>query len=271
MSAPKAGLMYKNPFQKLHDIILDNNFVYARIIIFVCFFGHGLVSLNISPGYQLHYNIFSAANFFGLDAHFFLRLLATFDICMAFLFLFNVRLVYIIPVILSYLFLVGLAGGIFYMKKTGGFFGISEFFRRLPWLFTVLFVWFKLKKERDYFFLLRVGLAFAFIAHGLSSLEFLGLRGGHIELASQIMTSDSATKFVYYSGFSDTVIGLLLITGLFSRWAAAIGCLWLVFIVYLSFLTGLPEGIFRTGFLLICLYVAVDKRCHQWKNSGKSI
>lgn len=257
--------MNKNPFQKLQDTILDNHSLYARIIIFVCFLGHGLVSLNLSVGYQLHYNIFSSVNYFGVDTDFFLRLVAIFDISMAFLFLFNIQLIYVIPVILAYLLFVGLAGGIFYMKKTGGFFGISEFFRRLPWMFTVLFVWFKLKKEKDFFFLLRVGLAFAFIAHGLSSLEFFGLRGGHIELASQILTSDAATKFVYYSGFSDTILGILLISGFLSRWAAVIGCFWLVFIVYLSFLTGLPEGIFRTGFLMICLYVALDKRCHRWK------
>jgi len=151
------------------------------------------------------------------------------------------------------------------MKQSGGIFGCAEFFRRLPWTFSAIFLALFVKKSTSPFFLLRIGVSFAFIAHGMASVGFYGLKGGHVELASQILSEDAATTFVFYSGISDSILGLLLMSGILSKWAAIIGSVWLLFIVFLSFSVGFPDGIFRTGFFLMCLYVAFDKRCHQWK------
>lgn len=248
--------------------ITGNNLLFVRIIIFFCFLGHGLVSLNISPGYNLHENIVKSVIPESMDAHTVVVLAGVFDFLMSLLILFNVKLVLVLPVSIGYLLAVGSAGGIFFMEKSGGFFGIAEFFRRVPWIFNLLFLWMALAKGKKIYYLIRIGISFAFIAHGLASVGFLGLNGGHVELATNILSEEAATKFVYYSGFSDLVLGILLLSGIVSRPASIIGLPWLVFIVFLSFLTGLPEGIFRTGFLLTCLYVALDKRCHTWKSEN---
>jgi uncharacterized membrane protein YphA (DoxX/SURF4 family) len=200
-----------------------------------------------------------------MDVEALVRVLGIFDFIMSLVILFNIKLKYVLPVSIAYLFAVGIAGGIFFMRKTGGYFGVAEFFRRVPWMFNLLFLWFAYAKEKKYFYLLRLGISFAFIAHGLASIGFMGLNGGHVELATKILSEQNAAQFVYYTGFSDLALGILLMAGILSRYAAIVGCLWLIFIVYLSFLTGLPEGLFRMGFLLTCFYVAIDKRCHSWK------
>lgn len=243
----------------------QKSLLYFRIVMFFCFVGHGTVAMNLSSAYNLHLSILESVNYFDLDVVFLVKVLGIFDFLTALLILFNVQLKYLLPLCITYLFAVGIAGGIYFMRKTGGYFGVAEFFRRVPWIFNLLFLWFALRKEKKYFYLLRVGIAFAFIAHGLASVGFMGLNGGHVELATKILSEQKAAQFVYYTGFSDLALGMLLISGIFSRYVAIVGCLWLLFIVYLSFLTGLPEGLFRTGFLLTCFYVAIDKRCHTWK------
>ena len=250
--------------------LTQNALLYIRMVMFFCFIGHGMVSLNISSAYNLHLSILQSVNYFDLDVVFVAKVLGTFDFLTALFILFNVQLKYLLPLFISYLFAVGIAGGIYFMRKTGGYFGVAEFFRRVPWMFNLLFLWFALSKEKKYFYLLRVGIAFAFIAHGLASVGFMGLNGGHVELATKILSEQKAAQFVYYTGFSDLALGMLLLSGILSRYAAIVGCLWLLFIVYLSFLTGLPEGLFRMGFLLTCFYVAVDKRCHSWNTPSNS-
>ena len=106
-------------------------------------------------------------------------------------------------------------------------------------------------------------MAFSFLAHGTASLGLLGINEGHIELATQIIPEENVRDFVFYSGISDTIIGLFIITGLFSLWATRIAILWLVFVVYLSFSHAFPDGIFRLGFLLAAFYIAIDVRCHS--------
>lgn len=165
------------------------------------------------------------------------------------------------------------AGYLYYYHKTGSLFGIAESFRRFAWIFYAIFLWIYYNRHKSIYSLLRIGIGFAFLAHGLASMGFFGLRGGHIELARQVLSEETANKIVYYSGFSDTTMGILLVLGVLSRPAAIIGSFWLVFVVYLSALLAFPDAIFRTGFLLSCIYVALDKRCHYyiWRRGDSSL
>ena len=250
---------------KITHAVTSKELLSVRIILFMAFLGHAIVSLHVSEGYNLHYKIFSSVNIFDLDVEQALRVFGIFDLTMAFLFLLNIFIKYIAPIAIIYLLVVGVSGGVFFMQKTGGLFGVAELFRRVPWMFCSLFTWYITVKQRKLHYLLRVGIAFAFIAHGLASLGFFGLNGGHVELASKILSEEAASKFVYWSGITDSIMGVMLMSGLLSRWAAILGTVWLAFIVFLSVQVGIPEGIFRTGFFLMCLYVAMDKRCHSWK------
>jgi hypothetical protein len=232
-------------FKKAHELITDNTVFFFRGVLCFTFTGHGLVSLGFSPGYELHYRIFEAVNFLHLQPELFLQVQGSVDLLFA------------------VLILSGFAGWIFFMKKTGAMFGFAESFRRFAWIFYTVFLWLYYQTGKKYYPLLRYGIAFAFLAHGLASLGFFGLKGAHIELASQVLSEETANKMVFYSGYTDTAIGLLLITGIFSRPVIALGSLWLVVVVGLSFMVAYPDGIFRTGFLLSAVYVALDKRCHE--------
>ena len=119
------------------------------------------------------------------------------------------------------------------------------------------------RNSNSMYTLLRVGLSFAFLAHGTASLGILGINEGHIELATEIVPENWVRDFVFYTGVSDTVIGLLLMLGIFSRIATYIGTFWLLLVVGLSFSFAIPDGLFRLGFLLSGLYVAIDLRCHK--------
>ena len=118
------------------------------------------------------------------------------------------------------------------------------------------------KKGVSNFHFIRIALSCAFLAHGLASLGFLGLNQGHIDLATQIVSADNARFFVSCSGITDAIIGLMLLQSIFTRQIAFIGIFWILFIVYLSFLNAWPDGIFRTGFLLMALYVFLDNRTY---------
>ena len=251
--------------KKITRIITGNEQLFIRVVLFAAFLGHGLVSLHASEGYELHYSIFSSVNIFHLDVDKTLMAAGICDIIIGIIFLLNTGLKYIAPAAILYLLGVGISGGIYFMDKTGDLFGIAELFRRVPWMFCAFFLWLIVFKEQKHHYLLRMGIAFAFFAHGLASLGFFGLRGGHVELASKVLTEESASKFVYYSGISDSILGLMLFSGLASRFAAVIGTLWLAFVVFLSAQVGIPEAIFRVGFFLMCLFVAIDMRCHKWK------
>jgi hypothetical protein len=184
------------------------------------------------------------------------------DICLAFLILAGIAPLYVLSFALVYLSMVALAGYWYYHFKTGSFFGIAESFRRFAWIFYAIFLWIFFKSGNRKYTLLRIGIGFAFLAHGFASIGFFGLKGGHIELAKQVLSEDFANKVVYFSGFSDSILGFLMVLGIVSRPAAIIGSFWLVFVVYLSALLAFPDAIFRTGFLLSCVYVAIDGRCH---------
>ncbi|MES2620624.1 MAG: DoxX family membrane protein [Bacteroidota bacterium] len=251
-------------FQKAKDFVTGNTELVFRIILFLVFLGHGFVSMGYSPGYQLHYSIFSSVNVFNWDVARFLFYQGTFDIVLALFILSGVAPRYVLTGAIVYLCSVAVAAYFFYHYKTGSYFGIAETFRRFAWIFYAIFLWIYFNRQKKIYSLLRIGIGFAFLAHGLASIGFFGLKGGHIELASQVLSEDVANKIVYYSGFTDTVMGLMLVSGILSRPAAIVGSFWLVFVVYLSALLAFPDAIFRTGFLLSCIYVALDKRCHSY-------
>lgn len=258
----------KNGFlNSIHTAATGNTVLYFRGILFLTFLGHGLVSLGFSPGYELHYRIFESVNYFHWNPEMFLKFQGTWDILLAFVILAGFAPRVILSAALLYLSTVAVIGYLFYHHKTGSLFGFAESFRRFAWIFYVIFLWLYFTYGKKRYQLLRIGIGFAFLAHGLASIGFFGLKGGHIELASQVLSEELANKIVYYSGFSDTTLGILMISGILSRPAAIIGSFWLIFVVYLSALVAFPDAIFRSGFLLSCVYVAMDRRCHNfiWK------
>jgi hypothetical protein len=240
-----------------------NTALIFRIVLFFAFLGHGLISLNLAPSYVLHHNILGAINISPFSTNSLLAIFGVWDLLLALLVLFNIAPRFTYPAAITYLVLVGMAGWNFYLSRSGSWFGFAETARRLLWIFSALFLFYHYVKNKDHFTWLRMGISCAFLAHGFASMGFMGLNGGHIELASQVLSEELATKFVYYSGFSDTALGILLLTGIISRPVAIIGSFWIVFVVFISFLASIPEGIFRLGFLLSCIYVAMDTRCHK--------
>ncbi len=249
--------------QRILGWVKENTVLCFRFVLFITFIGHGLVSLGFSNGYELHYRIFESVNVLHWDVETFLKIQGIMDLILATSILFRIFPKYILPYSGIYLITVACCGWAYFVHKTGSLFGIAESFRRFPWIFYCIFLILYHYRNIQYYKLLRGGIAFAFLAHGLASLALFGLKGAHIELASQIFSEETANKIVFYSGFTDTFLGLWLLTGKFSRPAAMIGSIWLVVVVYLSLLFGFPEFLFRSGFLLSCVYVAIDKRCHS--------
>lgn len=244
--------------------ILDNTPLYFRIILFTTFVGHGLASLGLShAGYELHHRIFESVNFFHWNAETFLVIQGWWDILLGVAILSGRAPRVFVSMALVYLGTVAVVSAIYYHSRTGSYYGIGEVARRFAWIFYCIFLLAYYSKGEQRFSLLRIGIAFAFLAHGFASIGYFGMRGGQIEAASQIITNEETAKtFIYYSGFSDVFLGTLMLTGIFSRVAATIGTGWLVCVVICSFLLGIPEGIFRSAFLFSCLYVALDARCH---------
>ena len=240
--------------------IISNTDLIVRIILSFAFLGHGLVSLGLSPSYSMHYNLLDGVNFTNISNEILLNFHAYFDILIALLIIKfkNKELLFFI---LLYLILVCISALIFYWNTTGYVFGISECFRRFPWIFFSLYLIFSLSGINKYHFI-RIGLSFAFISHGFASLGFLGLNQGHIDLALKVVSAENARFFVYCAGITDTIIGLMLLQGIYTRYVVAIGSVWISFIVYLSYLDAVPDAIFRTGFLLAAFYVFIDQRTY---------
>ena len=249
--------------KKIVPFLRENTYWFFRIVLLFAFVGHGMVNLGLSTGIELHVKIIKSFHFLdGYDPHQIAKCFAVLD----FLFAINIILrpsKYIIIAATTYLFIVGFAvWNLFYTVKDSPF-GIAENVRRFPWIMYLLYVYYVSQNNIHKYHFLRIGIAFAFLAHGAASLGLLGLNGGHIELAAQVIPAKNVKDFVFYSGISDGILGLMLITGIYSRIAAYIGIPWLIFIVALSFGIGIPEGIFRSGFLLSIFYVAIDERCHE--------
>lgn len=249
--------------KKIISLLKENTYLFFRIILFLAFIGHAFVNLGLSSGIDLHIKIIKAIHFFdAFDPYSITKILSVLDIFFAFSVLIKpAKIILIISMI--YLLLVGCAVWVLFFNKTNSPFGIAENMRRFPWIFFLLYLYYYLRENTHKYYLLRVGISFAFLAHGTASLGLLGLNGGHVELAVQIIPPENVDDFIFYSGIFDTILGLLLITGIGSRLASFIGIPWLVLVVILSFMIGFPEGIFRSGFLFSLIYVAIDERCHE--------
>lgn len=240
-----------------------NSLGILRIILALSFFGHGLVSFGLSPSLALHQKFISLVNFTSISDQTLLLIHGVFDVVIALLLLFNVKLKQTAIVIISYLVMVSLVAMVFYFQQTNSIFGIAELFRRLPWIFFAVLI-LKLLQSKTDFYLLRIGLSFAFIAHGLASLGFFGLSQGHIDLATNIIPSEDAATFVFYSGISDTIIGVLLFFGVLTRYVSVVSIIWIAFIVYLSYLTAFPDALFRSALLLAAIYLFLERRAHHF-------
>jgi len=251
---------------------LENHksFIIIRLILCLSFLGHGLVSLGLSPSIELHLKLIDSVNFTSISNESLILLHAIFDIGISFLLILNKKIEFVLKLIISYLVAVSLVAVIFYLNQTESIFGFAEIFRRLPWIFFALLSLRLLKSRNDYF-LLRFGLAFAFLAHGLASLGFFGLKQGHIDLALNIIPQDKAQTFVFYSGISDTLISLLLFIGIKVRLVSFIGMLWIAFIVYLSYLTALPDAIFRFALVVAAAFLFFERRAHYFLMSKSKI
>lgn len=246
----------------LKQKVTKNTLIIFRIVLFLTFFGHGLVSLGFSPSTSLHYSIVDAVNFTNWSVSSILMVQGWIDIVIALLLLTGLWQQVITALAIVYLTLVGIAAWIFFWKKTDNIFGMAEAIRRLPWILFALFLFLSAYTKQKKYSLLRIGISMAFLAHGIASLGFFGLNGGHIELAANILSPELAATFVFYTGISDTILGLLLLSGILSRYAALVGIIWIAFIVVLSAMTAFPDALFRLGFLVSIIYVAIDARCH---------
>ena len=249
----------------LMNFVKKNTAVYFRIVLMLAFLGHAFVNLGFSPSIDLHKNIILSV-FPQIDnIDIFLQVLTIIEVVFAVVLLFNILPKLFLILALIYLSFIGIAGWIFYFDQSGSVFGFAEIMRRFPWLFFILFLLFIEFKGSNKYHLLRIGISFAFLSHGTASLGLMGLNQGHIELAVQIVPEQYVRGFVFYTGLSDMVLGVLLFTGILSRYAAFVGSAWLVVVVGVSFAFAFPDGIFRAGFLMACIYVILDERCHHQK------
>lgn len=247
------------------NLFKNNTRIIVRSILALAFLGHGLVSLGLSPSYDLHFSLVESINFTNIPTHKLVEIQGWWDLLITFLLIINFKLRRIIYIILVYLLVVCISALSLYWDKTGSLFGIAECLRRMPWIFLCIYLLSDLKGVKKYY-LIRVSLSFAFLSHGMASLGFLGMNQGHIDLAMKILSDQDARLFIMYSGITDTVIGFMLLKGILTKYVAIIGMIWILFIVYLSFLTAIPDAIFRLGFLFISLYIIFDPRCYQKNN-----
>lgn len=248
----------------MRDIILQNTNLFIRLILSLAFFGHGLVSLGYSSSYDLHYNLVQSINFTNISSHLIVELQGWLDILISALLIIKIKLRQVLYFSLFYFCLVCIAAMTYYWSITDSIFGIAECLRRFPWIFLSLYLLFEINGVNKYHFI-RIALSFAFLSHGFASLGFLGLNQGHIDLAIQIVSAENARSFVFYSGITDSIIGLMLLQSIYTRHIAFIAMLWIIFIVILSYLSAWPDAIFRTGFLLLSIYIYIDHKTYSPK------
>ena len=172
--------------KKMKTVILENTNFYVRLILSLAFLGHGLVSLNLSDSYTLHYNLVQGINFTSISTQKIVEFQGYFDILVSLFLIINFKIKTVLYFIFLYLFLVCISALTLYWNITDSIFGIAECLRRLPWIFLSLYLFFEIKGVKKYH-LIRMALSFAFLAHGLASLGFLGLNQGHIDLAIKIV------------------------------------------------------------------------------------
>jgi hypothetical protein len=236
-----------------------------RFCLFIGLVGHGLVSLGVGPSYHLHFSLVEALPF-GFSPGPFLRIHGCLELCLGVAVCIPQWAKVVLPLFMSYVVVVALVATNFYFTRVGNVFGVAEVFRRMPWF---VMGWYLLKPPEDRFFpYLRIGLAFAFLSHGLASVGLFGLNGMHIEIASVLFDDETARKVVTYSGFTDLIIGVSLITRLASTIASVIGAFWLIVVISMSYALAFSDGLFRTSFLVLAFLVAFNPKCHlPWRVS----
>ncbi len=244
-----------------------NNPSWLRVILALTFAGHALVNLGMSPLIALHQALVGTANhllsYLGLGpipVEPFLQGLGIAELIVAAWLLSGRALHILLPVLIVYLLGVGFLAYVLYYLQMQSWLGIAEVMRRLPWIFVAIALWRWVRKRRFEIRWVRLGLAFAFLAHGTASLGLLGFNKGHIDLAVQIVPEEYARDFVFYSGISDTLIGLSLLTGWGVRYMIFPALLWISFVVAISFYYAISDGIFRMGFWLMAWLLLV----HLW-------
>ena len=88
----------------MKKIILENTNIYIRIILSLAFLGHGLVSLNLSDSYTLHYNLVQSINFTDFSTHKIVEFQGYFDIAVSVLLILNFKIRAVLTCIICYLF-----------------------------------------------------------------------------------------------------------------------------------------------------------------------
>mgnify|MGYP007063342775 CR=1 FL=1 len=117
------------------NLIINQTELIIRIILSLAFLGHGLVSLQLSPSYALHFNLVDSINITDISTSKIVQFQGYFDIIICVLLIINFRLRHLLKIILVYLSVVCVSALILYWNITGSIFGIAECLRRLPWIF----------------------------------------------------------------------------------------------------------------------------------------
>jgi hypothetical protein len=251
-------------FGTLSDFLKNKSEIIIRVVLFLTFFGHGLISLGHSKTYSLHYKLVSTLNFTGISNADILFWLGIQDLVLASLILSGFFKRFVLTYSAFYLLIVGISAFIVYWIQFGKPFGFGEIFKRLSWASFAFFLLYLYSKGSEKFSIIRYGLAFAFLGHGFGSLGF-GFSAAHVDLAQRIVVEEIiAKKLVFIFGFSDIAIGiLLLIGGIFSRIISFFAFFWILIVDYASFLESFADGLFRLAWLLVAFFVVFEKRCHN--------
>ena len=76
----------------MKTFILENTNFYVRLILSLAFLGHGLVSLNLSDSYILHYNLIQAINFTSISSQKLVEFQGYFDILISIFLIINFKI-----------------------------------------------------------------------------------------------------------------------------------------------------------------------------------
>jgi hypothetical protein len=224
--------------------------------------GHGLVSLGIGPGHEIHLRFVEALGWFS-NPEGFLGIHGIVEICFAQLMLLPLIAAIAVRVFMIYVFGVALVAVNFYHFKVGSYLGLAEFLRRMPWF---VMAWYLLKPSEPRFIpFLRIAVSLMFLSHGMASLGFMGLNGMHVEIAGTIFTGDWAARVVEFSGYTDIILGILLLFRINPAVVSKIAFGWISLVVMLSYALAFSDGLFRTAFLLCSGIVAFNKNAYlKW-------
>lgn len=108
-------------------------------------------------------------------------------------------------------------------------------------------------------FVLRIGLASAFIANSLQAFlapdEFIKLLNGSFVIH---FLPVSAATFVHFIGFSDGMISLLLILGVYTEYVAVYAGLWLIGVMATLGVHDYGDNLEHIAFFSIAVYLMLN-------------